>query len=150
MTRQVPMSPPRVGIMQRFTQLSVWQHGHNLALAIYEATRCFPREEIFGVVAQLRRASVSVTCNIAEGTRRRHRLDYARFLNLAESSTAEMETLLMLSKDLGYLNMQKATELLSDTDRVARMLSALRRKVELVERRESSRSVRPSTLNPEL
>ena len=137
------MSPPWVGIMQRFTQLAVWQHGHALTLAVYEVTRCFPREEIFGVVAQLRRASVSVTCNIAEGARRRHRLDYARFLNLAEASTAEMETLLMLSKDLGYLNAQKAAALLGDTDRVARMLGSLRRKVELVERRESTRGRRP-------
>src|SRR5262249_39621955 len=138
---KVPMSPPKDGIMQRFTRLAVWQYGHALTLAIYEATRCFPREELFGLVSQLRRASVSVTCNIAEGSKRRHRPDYARFLNLAEASTAEMETLLMLSRDLGYLNAQKTANLLGDIDRVARMLSALRAKVELTERHESARSL---------
>lgn len=94
---------------------------------------------MFGVVSQLRRAAVSVTCNVAEGSRRRHRPDYARFLNLAEASSAEIEALLLLSKDLGYLNVQKTSALLGETDRVARMLSKLRHKVEFAERNESIR-----------
>jgi len=78
-----------------------------------------------------------VTCNVAEGSKRRHRPDYARFLNLAEASTAEVEALLMLSRDLGYLSQQKSMSLLSEADRVARMLNALRRKVESAERIEA-------------
>ena len=124
-------------IVQRFTQLAVWQRGHALTLAIYDVTRTFPREETFGVISQLRRAAVSVTCNVAEGSKRRHRPDYARFLNLAEASTAEVEALLMLSRDLGYLSQQKSMSLLSEADRVARMLNALRRKVESAERIEA-------------
>jgi len=126
-----------VDIVQRFTQLAVWQRGHALTLAIYDVTRTFPREETFGVISQLRRAAVSVTCNVAEGSKRRHRPDYARFLNLAEASTAEVEALLMLSRDLGYLSQQKSMSLLSEADRVARMLNALRRKVESAERIEA-------------
>ena len=126
--------------MQRFTQLIVWQRGHALALAIYESTKTFPREELFGLTSQLRRASVSVSCNIAEGSKRRHRPDYARFLNIAEASAAEVESLLMLSRDLGYLNQHKASALLGEADAVARMLSTLRRKVELMERNELNRN----------
>jgi len=134
--------------MQRFTQLAVWQRGHALTLAIYDSTRSFPREELFGLTSQLRRASVSVPCNIAEGSKRRHRPDYARFLNLAEASTAEVETLLMLSRDLGYLSKNQAATLLDDAEQISRMLCTLRCKVELVERTEASREPRQRTSGP--
>jgi four helix bundle protein len=123
--------------MQRFTDLTVWKRGHALTLEIYESTRSFPREEQFGLRSQLRRASVSIPCNIAEGSKRRHRPDYARFLNHAEASSAEIQALLLLSKDLGYLSSDKTLALLEKTKEVSRMLDALRSKVELIERRES-------------
>ncbi|MFQ5930305.1 MAG: four helix bundle protein [Acidobacteriota bacterium] len=116
--------------MQRFTELKVWQRSHALALEIYRRTEAFPSEERFGLVSQLRRAAVSVPTNIAEGSKRKQNRDYARFLNIAEGSLAETEYLLLLSRDLGYLDRDIAKQSLSEVDEIARMLNSLRAKVE--------------------
>lgn len=120
--------------MQRFTRLAIWKREHALALKIYDVTRSFPRKEIFGMTSQLRRAAVSVPCNIAEGAKRRHRLDYAKFLNIAEASLAEVETLLLLAGDVGYLNQQRAKPLLAEAQEISRMICVFRQKVELADR----------------
>ncbi len=99
-------------------------------LAIYRATVDFPSEERFGFISQIRRSAVSVPTNIAEGSKRKSRKDYARLLNIAEGSLAETEYLLMLSKDLGYLEEERADRALSEADEIARMLNALRSSVE--------------------
>jgi four helix bundle protein len=116
--------------MQPFTDLKVWQRSHALVLQIYALTREFPAEERFGLIAQLRRAATSVATNIAEGSRRQHAQDFARFLNVAEASLAEVEYLLMLTRDLGYADASAVQPHLVETDEIQRMLFALRRKVE--------------------
>jgi four helix bundle protein len=116
--------------MQRFTDLKVWEKSHALTLDIYKITNAFPSEERFGLVSQLRRAASSVPTNIAEGSKRRGNQDYARFLNVAEGSLAETEYLLMLSRDLGYVRKESVDKPLTDIAEVARMLHALRVKVE--------------------
>jgi four helix bundle protein len=116
--------------MQRFTELKVWQRSHGLTLAIYRTTRSFPTDERFGVIAQIRRAAVSVASNIAEGSKRRHPTDYARFLNLAEGSLSEVEYLVILSRDLGYLPASTATKVINEIQQISRMLHALREKVD--------------------
>jgi four helix bundle protein len=116
--------------MQRFTDLKVWQRSHALVLAIYRTTASFPSDERFGLTSQLRRAAASVPTNIAEGSKRQGRLDYARFLNIAEGSLSETQYLLMLARDLSYLSPDVATSLLGEADEVARMLHALRVRVE--------------------
>lgn len=116
--------------MQRFTDLKVWQRSHALTLNVYEVTREFPSDERFGLISQVRRAAASVPTNIAEGSKRRSAPEYARFLNIAEASLAETEYLLMLSRDLNYLPPERATEMLAAIDETARMLNALRKKVE--------------------
>ena len=116
--------------MQRFTDLKVWQRSHALVLAIYRATASFPADERFGITSQLRRAAASVPTNIAEGSKRQGRLDYARFLNIAEGSLGETQYLLMLARDLGYLPQDLATSLLGEADEIAKMLHTLRVKVE--------------------
>lgn len=116
--------------MQRLTEHKVWQRSHALALEIYRWTARFPAEERYGLVSQLRRAAVSVPSNIAGGWKRLGNAEYARFLNIAEASLTEGEYLLMLSRDLGYLPSNTAEALLEEIDALARMLSALRKKVE--------------------
>jgi four helix bundle protein len=116
--------------MQRFTDLVVWQRRYALALEIYRLTKSFAREERFGLTAQLRRAVASVPTNIAEGSKRRSRQEYARFLNIAEGSMAESEYLLMLTRNLGYLAEKSAAFALSEADHIARMLNSLRARVE--------------------
>ena len=116
--------------MQRFTDLKVWQRSHALVLTIYRATARFPPDERFGITSQLRRAAVSVPSNIAEGSKRQGRRDYARFLNIAEGSLGETQYLLMLARDLGHLPQDVAAPLLDEADEIARMLHTLRVKVE--------------------
>jgi four helix bundle protein len=124
--------------MQRFTELLVWKRSHAAVLEVYRATARFPSEERFGLTSQLRRAMLSVPTNIAEGSKRLGRQDYARFLNVAEGSLAEAEYLLMVSADLGYLQSERASKLGKELTEIARMLSALRKKVagESIESRE--------------
>ena len=116
--------------MQRFTDLKVWQRGHTLVLGIYRLTVGFPVVERYGLVSQLRRAALSEPTNLAEGSKRTKRQEYARFLNISEASLAETEYLIMVSRDLGYVTAAMAKPLLSEIAELARMLHALRLKVE--------------------
>jgi four helix bundle protein len=116
--------------MQRFTELRVWRRSHQLALDIYRETKSFPRDERFGVVAQIRRAAVSAPCNIAESAKRRRNPDDARLLNIAEGSLAETEALLRLSKDLGFGKLARIDQLVAESEEIARMVNALRASVE--------------------
>lgn len=116
--------------MQRFTELKVWQEGHALTLEVYRLTAGFPAEERFGLVVQLRRAISSVPANIAEGSKRETQADYARFLNVAQASLAEAEYFLILAGDLEYVGRSAVAALFERIDKLARMLHALRVKVE--------------------
>jgi four helix bundle protein len=116
--------------VQRFTELKVWERSHALILELYRVTARFPEDERFGLTSQLRRAAASVPTNIAEGAKRSGAQDYARFLNIAEGSLSETEYLVMLSRDLGYLVLDDATKYLVEIEEIARMLFALRTKVE--------------------
>jgi len=116
--------------MQRFTELKVWQRSHELVLRIYRLTKALPSDERYGLVAQLRRAAVSVPANIAEGSKREGGQDFARFLNIAEGSLVEAEYLIMLSRDLDYLTPPSGAPLLAEIKEVAAMLHYLRMKVE--------------------
>lgn len=116
--------------MQRFTDLQVWQKGHALALKLYGLSLSFPQDERFGLTSQLRRAAVSVAANIAEGSKRRTRQEYARFLNVAEGSIAEVEYLVILARDLKYLPPVSARQSIDEAAEIARMLHSLRSKVE--------------------
>ena len=116
--------------MQQYRQLQVWQRSHALVLRTYELTKSFPSDERFGLISQLRRAAVSVPTNIAEGSKRRTNQDYARFLNMSESSLAETDYLLCLSLDLGYVAPDVAEAMISEIDEISRMLYRLRQKVE--------------------
>lgn len=116
--------------MQHFTNLKVWQRSHALVLDVYRLTSSFPAEERFGLVSQLRRAAASVPTNVAEGSKRRSQRDYAHFLNLAEASLAETEYLLLLSRDLGYQKADEADVRQREISEIARMLYALRDKIQ--------------------
>ena len=98
-------------------------------LQVYRLTKSFPPEERYGLTSQIRRSSLSVPTNIAEGSKRQTRTEYSRFLNIAEGSLAETEYLLMVSRDLGYLTASITIPLLVEADEIAKMLHALRSKV---------------------
>jgi four helix bundle protein len=109
-----------------FQDLQVWRKAHELVLATYGTTQAFPKHELYGLTAQLRRAVVSVPANIAEGFRKRGRADKARFLNIAEGSLEETRYYFILATDLEYAD---CTELLDRLDEVSRMLDAYSRAV---------------------
>ena len=88
--------------IQRFEQLEVWQHAHELVLHIYRSSRSLPAEERFGLILQLRRAAVSVPANIAEGFKRRTSRDKVHFYNISESSLQELKYYIILCRDLQY------------------------------------------------
>jgi four helix bundle protein len=116
--------------MQRFTELRVWQRSHAFALDVYRITATFPDGERFGIVSQVRRAGVSIASNIAEGAKRQSRREYVRFLNVAEGSLAEAESLLRLSRDLGFADDAVVGELIKEAEEIARMLHGFREAVE--------------------
>ena len=114
--------------MQDFRKLKVWERSHDLTLRVYELTAQFPREEIYGLTSQIRRACASIPTNIAEGCGRESPADFARFLQIAMGSASETEYLIQLSHDLKYFNAHQYVELTDEIVRIKKMLTALLRK----------------------
>jgi len=109
--------------LERFEDLVVWQRAHELTLTVYRMTSCFPDEERFGLVSQMRRAAVSVPANIAEGFKKRSRPDKVKFYNISQGSLEELRYYIILSRDLGYAaNVKPAA---ASVDEVGRMLHGL-------------------------
>lgn len=115
--------------MQNFRKLQVWSKSHGLTLRIYELTPQFPREEIYGLTSQMRRACASVPTNIAEGCGRETPADFARFLQIAVGSASETEYLILLAHDLKYLNADQYAELIDEIVSIKKMLTALLKNV---------------------
>src|ERR1043166_5162909 len=114
---------------QSYKDLVVWQKGIALAKLIYTITAKFPAEEKFGLVSQMRRAAVSIPSNIAEGQARHTTGEFIQFISHAEGSTAELETQLILSIELGFTAKEKAKGEFILLDDIRRMLNGLRRKL---------------------
>jgi four helix bundle protein len=92
---------------QNFQDLIVWQKAHQFVLGVYRVSKGFPREEIYGLTSQFRRAAVPIPANIAEGFKKRGRPDKARFMNVAQASLEECRYYLLLTRDLGYGDTKK-------------------------------------------
>jgi four helix bundle protein len=107
--------------MQNFRDLLLWQEAHKFTLKIYEATKKFPKEETFGVTSQLRRATVSIPCNISEGCGRYTPKDFANFLQIALGSTNETDYLMLLAKDLNYLTESQYDDLYERINKIRAM-----------------------------
>jgi four helix bundle protein len=118
--------------VQSFRSLRVWEKSHRLTLDIYASSKTFPREEIYGLVSQMRRASSSIGMNIAEGCCRKGSAEMARFLQIAMGSASELEYQLLLAHDLDYLRNPEYERLATQAVEVKRMLSSLMQKVKAV------------------
>lgn len=112
-------------MLRTFKDLKVWQKSYQLCRRVYAITSVFPQEERYGLVTQLRRASVAVPSNIDEGYSRDTTEDYLRFLWMALGSLAEIETQLMLSLDLSLCRGEEVTQAIEDVHEAQRMLKAL-------------------------
>ena len=115
--------------MQDFRKLQVWRRSHDLTLRIYELTSQFPREEIYGLTSQIRRACASIPTNIAEGCGRDSSAEFARFLQIAMGSASETEYLILLAHDLKYLNDEQHFALIDIIVGIKKMLTALLRNI---------------------
>ena len=114
--------------MKDFRQLEVWNRAERLVVVVYRASREFPQDERYGLTSQLRRAAVSITANIAEGCGRNSDKEFARFLEYARGSAAEVESHLAVSSRLGFIPPASSLPLSEETKRIQRMLSSLIRK----------------------
>lgn len=111
--------------MKDFRQLKVWKKSHQLALAIYKETKKFPKEELYGLTSQIRRASMSIPTNIAEGCGLNTDKEFARFLQIAMGSASETEYQLILARDLEFLSKETHEKLHTDVEEAKRMLASL-------------------------
>ena len=109
--------------MGDYRKLQAWERAHRLTLEVYEVTRTFPKEEMYGMTNQLRRASASVPANIAEGCGRTGDAELARFLSIALGSAAELDYHLLLVRDLGYLQSSDYERLAFEAQGVGKMLA---------------------------
>jgi len=111
--------------LKDFKELKVWHKAYDLALRVYEASRSFPREEMYGLTSQLRRSAVSIGANIAEGCGRRSDGELVRFLQIARGSSSEVEHHLLLARDLKFLQAATHQDIEKRLQEVQRMLTSL-------------------------
>ena len=109
---------------QSFEQQIVWQKAHSYVLAIYKITKQYPKEELFCLVNQMRRAAASITANIAEGYAKISSKDKLRFYNISQGSLEETRNFIILSKDLGYITLQDKEQLGIQAAEISRLLNA--------------------------
>ena len=112
--------------MHQFKELGVWKKSRLFCSEIYAITSSFPSDEKFGLTNQLRRASVSIPSNIAEGSSRNSNKDFSRFLEIAIGSAYEIETQLLIASDLGFIHQEKSELLIKELEEIIRMTSKFR------------------------
>ena len=115
--------------MQNYKDLKVWEKAHKFTVEIYRVSKSFPKEEIYGLTSQLRRAASSIAANIAEGCGKNTKNDFANFLNISLGSSNEAEYFVLLAKDLNYLAITEYEMLAKLVNEIKAMLIALIGKV---------------------
>lgn len=114
--------------IKSFTDLKVWQGGHRVVLKIYKLTQAFPKEELFGLTNQIRRASVSFTSNIAEGFSRNSYKEKVQFYSISLGSLTEVQNQLLIARDLGYISKSEFATIAEETVILSRMTNGLIKK----------------------
>ena len=109
----------------KFEKLDVYQEAHSFVIIIYKLTSKFPKDESFGLISQIRKASVSVVANIVEGNARNHKKEFIQFLYLSNGSLEEVKYYLILSKDLGYLSTSEYDNLQVRAEKISKMINGL-------------------------
>ncbi|NDV47519.1 four helix bundle protein [Paludibacter sp. 221] len=112
-----------------FTDLRMWQKSHDFVLEVYKITELFPKQELWGLVSQVRRASVSIPANIAEGYKRKGKVDKLRFFNISQSSLEECRYYLILSKDLNYISEEQYLQLNNKLEEASKSLNSYCKKL---------------------
>ncbi len=118
--------------IKTFQDLRVWQLGIKIVKEIYRITENFPKNEIYGLTSQIRRSVISIPSNIAEGFRRYHNKEYRQFLFVALGSCAELETQIIIAKELSYINDDDKIKVLEKSDHLSRMISNLIKRIDVI------------------
>jgi len=113
--------------IKSFTDLDSWKQAHKLVLHIYRITKTFPKEELYSLVDQMRRCSLSISSNIAEGFSRQTKREKVQFYHIAKGSLTELQNQLLVSKDVGYLSKKEFTEIAEQSVTVHKLLNGLLR-----------------------
>ncbi len=108
-----------------YENLDAWKEATNLAVRIYQITRAFPREEVYGITSQIRKAAVSISSNIAEGAGRKSKKDFRQFVHVASGSLNEVESLLHICFRLDFVESNTYQDLKEDVDKVGRLIGGL-------------------------
>ena len=115
--------------IKSFKDLRIWQKGIEIVTDVYILTKNFPKEELFSLTLQLRRSAISIPSNIAEGFKRFHNKEYKQFLFITLGSCAELETQIIIAKELKYIDENEETKLVEKLDHICRMISSLIKKL---------------------
>lgn len=118
--------------IKSFTDLDAWKQGHKLVLEIYKTTKTFPKDELFGLVSQLRRCVVSITSNIAEGFSRQSYKEKLYFYSMALGSVTELQNQLLIAKDVNYINQEKFQEIANQSVIVNKIINGLIKKTKIM------------------
>jgi four helix bundle protein len=111
--------------IKSFTDLNAWREGHNLVLLIYKITREFPKDEVYCLVSQMRRAAISITSNIAEGFGRHGYKEKIQFYYLAQGSLLELKNQILVAKDVGYIKKEDLEQIVKQANDAHRLLQGL-------------------------
>ena len=114
---------------EQISKLAIWVKAHDFVLKIYECSKEFPKEEVYSLTSQIRRAAVSIPSNIVEGRARESDKEYRRFLTIARGSLEETRYQLLLSKDLLYISIEKYQELEAQATEISKMLTGLMKRM---------------------
>ena len=114
-----------LGKIKLFTDLDAWKEGHELVLMIYEFTKLFPKEELFGLTSQMRRCAVSVTSNIAEGFSRQSYKEKVQFYSISLGSVTELQSQLLISKDQNFISKENFQKITPQTNKVHKIINGL-------------------------
>jgi len=115
--------------MRDYRQYQLWQQSHELVRSVYHATERFPKNELYSLTSQVRRAACSIPMNVAEGCGKSTDVDFARFLDISAGSASELDYQLLLSRDLGFLDDHAYGQLSTELSEIRRMLTVLIQRV---------------------
>jgi four helix bundle protein len=115
--------------IKNYKELDIWKRSAEVAIEIYNISKIFPREELYGLTSQIRRASVSIPSNIAEGFNRYHNKEFRQFLYVSLGSCAEVETQLFIAQRLNYINKEKTNKLTEELGTIGKMINSLIKKI---------------------
>jgi four helix bundle protein len=115
--------------IKSFRDLIIWQRGIHLVKEVYKETQIFPKQELYGLTSQIRRSAISIPSNVSEGHIRQHRAEFRQFLSMALGSLAELETQMIIARELNYISNEKSENLIAQMDSLGKMIRGLMKKL---------------------